>query len=150
MTRHLLDSSVWLAVTVSGHEHHRLAREWFQTIQGPDSFHFCRSTQQSFLRLLSTAAFHAQFDSGPLSNEQAWNALDQLLADERVRFQLEEPDALSPYWRLYSSQGSSSPKLWMDAYLAAFARAGGYRFVTLDKAFRQFDQLDLLLLTSDP
>ena len=42
----------------------------------------------------------------------------------------------------------SSPKLWMDAYLAAFAELSGMRFVTFDKAFRQFPKLDLLLLGS--
>jgi predicted nucleic acid-binding protein len=35
----------------------------------------------------------------------------------------------------------------MDAYLAAFALAGGYQFVTIDKAFAQFDGLDLVLLS---
>jgi predicted nucleic acid-binding protein len=34
----------------------------------------------------------------------------------------------------------------MDAYLAAFALAGGYRMVTTDTAFRQFSVLDLVLL----
>ena len=34
----------------------------------------------------------------------------------------------------------------MDAYLAAFALAGGYRMVTTDAAFKQFRGLDLELL----
>lgn len=33
-----------------------------------------------------------------------------------------------------------------SAYLAALAMASGYRLVTTDAAFRQFDGLDLLLL----
>jgi predicted nucleic acid-binding protein len=40
----------------------------------------------------------------------------------------------------------ASPKLWMDAYLAAFALAGGYQLVTLDKAFKQFKGLNLRVL----
>ncbi len=44
--------------------------------------------------------------------------------------------------------GTASPKLWMDAYMAAFARASGYRLVTTDAAFAQFDGLDLVLLDS--
>jgi predicted nucleic acid-binding protein len=36
----------------------------------------------------------------------------------------------------------------MDAYLAAFALVGGYQLVTSDKAFKQFKELDLLVLTS--
>jgi hypothetical protein len=36
----------------------------------------------------------------------------------------------------------------MDAYLAAFALAGGYRLVTIDAGFTQFAGLDLVLLGS--
>lgn len=36
----------------------------------------------------------------------------------------------------------ASPKVVMDAYLAAFAVAGGYRLVTLDRAFVQFKGLE--------
>jgi predicted nucleic acid-binding protein len=43
---------------------------------------------------------------------------------------------------------TGSRKLWMDAYLAAFALAGGYQMVTTDTAFRQFHGLDLMLLGS--
>jgi predicted nucleic acid-binding protein len=34
----------------------------------------------------------------------------------------------------------------MDAYLAAYAVAGGYQMVTTDSAFKQFKGLDLELL----
>lgn len=43
---------------------------------------------------------------------------------------------------------AASPKLWMDAYLAAFARSAGYTLVTTDAAFTQFADLDLRLLTT--
>jgi len=33
-----------------------------------------------------------------------------------------------------------------DAYLAGFALAGGHSFVTLDKGFRNFEELDLAML----
>jgi len=51
-------------------------------------------------------------------------------------------------WRQFAARDTASPKLWMDTYLAAFARAGGYRMVTTDTAFRQFSGLDLVLLGS--
>jgi hypothetical protein len=38
----------------------------------------------------------------------------------------------------------------MDAYLAAFAQAGGYRMVTTDDAYRQFDGLDLEMIGQQP
>ena len=39
----------------------------------------------------------------------------------------------------------ASPKLWMDAYLAAFAIAGGCQLVTTDQGFAQFPSLRCLL-----
>jgi len=36
----------------------------------------------------------------------------------------------------------------MDAYLAAFAFAGGHQLVTTDKGFKQFKGLDLVVLSS--
>jgi predicted nucleic acid-binding protein len=35
--------------------------------------------------------------------------------------------------------------LWIDAYLAAFAIAGGYRLLTLDRDFRQYVSAGLAL-----
>ena len=57
-----------------------------------------------------------------------------------------EPEGLEPFWRQYSSRPSASRKLWMDAYLAAFAVAGGYRLVATERAFSQFAGLDVLVL----
>ncbi|HEY5893043.1 MAG TPA: hypothetical protein VIT91_07410 [Chthoniobacterales bacterium] len=51
-------------------------------------------------------------------------------------------------WRRLASCDTASPKVWMDAYLAAFAIAGGLRMVTLDHDFKAFVEqgLDLRLL----
>lgn len=38
------------------------------------------------------------------------------------------------------------PRLWTDAYLAAYARAGGLTVVTFDRGFRQFPDLSCELL----
>jgi predicted nucleic acid-binding protein len=54
--------------------------------------------------------------------------------------------ALSKHVHHTAAHGTASPKLWMDAYLAAFALAGRYSMVTTDAAFRQFRGLDLLVL----
>jgi predicted nucleic acid-binding protein len=51
-------------------------------------------------------------------------------------------------WQQFAVRDAASPKLWMDAYLTAFAQAGGYRLVTTDAAFKQFAGLDLVLLGS--
>jgi predicted nucleic acid-binding protein len=55
---------------------------------------------------------------------------------------------LEDTWKQLAAPSKASPKLWMDAYLAAFALSGAYQLVTTDKAFRQFKGVDLLVLPS--
>jgi toxin-antitoxin system PIN domain toxin len=142
----LCDSSVWLALALSAHVHHEAARGWFEAVPAPGSVLFCRATQQAFLRLLTNASVLGPYGNPPLTNRQAWEAYQALLADDRIAFRSEEPAGLEALWRRFAVRGTASPKLWMDAYLAAFALAGGHRMVTTDAAFRQFGGLDLKLL----
>jgi toxin-antitoxin system PIN domain toxin len=142
----LCDSNVWLALALSTHVHHRAARDWFEAVTEPGSVLFCRATQQTFLRLLTNAAVLGPYGNPPLTNRQAWEAYQALLADDRIAFRPEEPPGLEALWRRFAVRGTASPRLWMDAYLAAFALAGGHRMVTTDAAFRQFGGLDVELL----
>lgn len=144
----LCDSNVWLALALSRHIHQAAARGWLETVADPASVLFCRATQQAFLRLLTNAAVLTPYGNPPLTNRQAWSAYEALLADDRIVFQGREPTGLELRWRQLAIRDTASPKLWMDAYLAAFALAGGHRMVTTDTAFRQFSGLDLLLLGS--
>ena len=146
----LCDTNVWLALLVRAHEHHEAAMAWMDSVQAQESILFCRSTQQSLLRILTQPGFTARYSLPAYTNEEAWRFYETTLSDDRVAFQVDEPVSLPEHWRKYSSLRTASPKLWMDAYLAAFARAAGHRFVTTDRAFRQFDGLDLLLLSSEP
>lgn len=146
MTVHLCDANIWLALAVSGHSHHSVARAWFDSVDAPASILFCRTTQQAFLRLLTNAAVQAPFGDPPLTNEEAWAAYEALIADDRVVFG-EEPDDLERVWRELGARPTASHRLWTDAYLAAFAIAGAFRLVTNDSGFRQFQALDLLLLS---
>lgn len=86
------------------------------------------------------------YGTPPLTNREAWSAYEALLADDRIAFRADEPGELEPLWKDLAVRGTASPKLWMDAYLAAFALSGRYRMVTTDRAFRQFQGLDLLVL----
>ena len=70
---------------------------------------------------------------------------EELRADGRVRWTA-EPKGLERLWKKFARYPNASPKLWMDAYLAAFAIAGGHQLVTTDRAFRQFKDLDVLVL----
>ena len=58
-----------------------------------------------------------------------------------------EPEGLEPHWKALAARDTTSPKVWMDAYLAAFAIAGGHQLVTIDRDFQQFPGLDCVVLT---
>ena len=140
------DSSVWLALALSRHAHHAVAREWLGCAEDPAAIVFCRATQQTLLRLLTNAAVLRPYGNPPLTNRQAWAVYEAFLADDRIAFRADEPAGLAAHWGRYALRDTASPKLWMDAYLAAFALAGGYRMVTTDMAFKQFRGLGLELL----
>jgi len=141
----LADSNVWLSLALSEHVFHDAARAWLAK-RGAREALFCRATQQSVLRLLTTGAVTAPLGIRPLTNKEAWAVYDDFLSDERIAW-VEEPRGLEAAWRRLAAGSKPSPKLWMDAYLAAFALAGGHRLVTTDKAFKQFRGLDLLVLS---
>ena len=143
----LVDSNVWLALSLSKHTFHSAAHRWLARQSPREPALFCRVTQQSVLRLLTTSAVLAAYGIPPLSNKAAWSAYEGFLADKRIAW-VEEPPGLEPHWKKLAGVAKSSPKLWMDAYLAAFAMAGGYRLVTTDKAFKHFKGLDSVVLST--
>ena len=122
---------MWLALVWGRHSNAELARDWFDRCED-EQFLFCRFTQLALLRLLTTKAVMGQ-DVKTMS--AAWEIYDQCCADERIAF-LAEPQGLEPRLRTFARSREASPKLWADAYLAAFAHVAGLRCVTFDKAFR--------------
>lgn len=142
----LCDTNVWLALALSDHVHHEPARRWFDAVDEPASVAFCRATQQAFLRLLTNPAVLAPYGNPPLTNAEAWAVYDAFRRDDRVTLVAAEPPGLEPIWRALATRPTASPKLWMDAYLAAFAIAGGHRLVTTDGAYRQFGGLSCLVI----
>ena len=142
----LCDSNVWPALALSKHAHHAVAGKWFAAVQEAASISFCRATQQTFLRLLTNASVLRPYGNPPLTNQQAWVAYEALLADDRIVLRAKEPAGIETVWQRFAGCDTASPKLWMDAYLAAFALTGGYRLVTTDGAFKQFQGLNCELL----
>lgn len=125
----------------------RRPTSWLDTCAAPQSALFCRATQQSLLRLLTTSAVLAPYGNPPLTNHEAWQVYAAFATDDRIHL-VEEPLGLEPAWEDLAATGKPSPTLWMDGYLAAFAQAGGHTLVTTDSAFGQFPGLDLQLLAS--
>lgn len=137
----LPDVNLWLALAFEVHSHHRAAKEWFESTR-EESCAFCRMTQQGFLRLATNPS---AFGNEAISLERAWVCYDMLISDPRILFK-EEPVGLERLWRIYSRRRSYSPKVWNDAYLAAFAKCGGLCLITFDRGFRQYSELSCTLL----
>ena len=119
-------------MTYGGHEHHSVARNWFEGVDMEGRVCFCRFTQIGLLRLLTTAAVMGADEV--MTQAGAWQAYDVWRDDGRVLF-LEEPPHLENLFRKLSHQPRSNSKNWADAYLAAFAAVSGMQLVTFDRAF---------------
>lgn len=131
---YLPDINLWLALVFDSHFHHRAAKAWFDTV--PDgSCHFCRMTQQGFLRLATNPR---AFPDDAVSLSDAWGLYDALLGDARVSLS-EEPAGIEAAWRMHTQGRDFSPKVWNDAYLAAFAQTAALALVTFDRAMTRYE-----------
>jgi len=130
-TLNFLDANVWLAPLWSRHVHSETARFWFEQT-GEQRFFFCRFTQLTVLRLLTTEKI---MGSDTKTMSEAWSLWDRVWADSRIAF-LPEPEDLEKEFRSRSRLTSRSPKVWADAYLLAFASVAGLRLVTFDRALK--------------
>jgi toxin-antitoxin system PIN domain toxin len=134
-TLNFLDANVWLALIWGRHVHSETARAWFEQASNSDNeeqFFFCRFTQITVLRLLTTDQVMGK-ETKTMS--EAWNLWDRVWADTRISL-LPEPDDLEREFRSHSRMSSRSPKMWADAYLLAFATVAGLKFVTFDRALQ--------------
>jgi uncharacterized protein len=127
-TLNFLDANVWLALLWSRHIHSEKAREWFDR-SSDEKFLFCRITQITVLRLLTTGTV---MGTDLKKMAEAWDLWDRVCADDRIAF-LSEPEAIEPEFRRLSALRSPSPKVWADAYLLAFASVAGLKLVTFDR-----------------
>jgi uncharacterized protein len=130
-TLNFLDANVWLALLWSRHVHSEKARLWFEQA-AEEQFFFCRFTQLTVLRLLTTEKI---LGTDVKSMSEAWGLWDQIWADSRIAF-LPEPDGLEKELRRRSRLPSRSPKVWADAYLLAFAFVAGLKLVTFDRGLK--------------
>lgn len=133
----LFDTSVWLAAVFTTHPFHRVAQQKLQQATAAAPAVFCRATQQSFLRLVSTPTLLKAYGATGLTNNDALVTLGALQALPQV-CEREEPPGTPALWHRLASRNTASPKVWMDAYLAAFAINGGLCLLSLDQDFKNF------------
>lgn len=136
------DVNVWVALTYQGHVHHLAAKKWFDSLDDDARLCFCRFTQLSLLRLLTTEALMGKADVR--SQVEAWETYDHWLEDGRVML-MDEPPGLEPVFRSLSLARRPAPKDWADSYLIAFASVSELKLVTFDRALEGRTR-ELLLL----
>jgi uncharacterized protein len=124
------DVNVWLALHHEIHIHHPAATRWFSSQDEATGFAFCRQTQMGFFRLMTTAAVLGE---EVLTQRQCWAIYDRWI-DAGKAVLIPEPAAIEPAMRLRATSDSPSPKVWADAYLAAFAETADLTLVTFDRA----------------
>ncbi len=139
-TLNFLDANVWLALLWNRHAHSERARGWFEKA-GDQEFFFCRVTQLTVMRLLTTEAV---MGAETRTMAQAWDLWDRVWADSRISF-LPEPANIEAEFRRRSRVRSRSPKVWADAYLLAFAGVTGLKLVTFDRALKPAGDFVLVL-----
>jgi predicted nucleic acid-binding protein len=114
----LFDTSVRVALSFGSHPHFRLAEAAFLAAAASAPAVFCRAMQQSFLRHLSSPKMQAIYKAPPTTNTDAWRLWEELSRLPQVRF-ADEPPGIVDLWRDVGRRESASPKVWMDAWLAA-------------------------------
>jgi len=129
----LLDVTVWLAAAFTAHPAHGSARHLLSHATAEAPAFWCRSTQQSFLRLASTPLITATYGVPKASNADAWVALEAFLALPQAKV-MHEPPELWRHWCQLGAISETASKRWMDAYLAAFDLAAGVQLVSFVKA----------------
>jgi toxin-antitoxin system PIN domain toxin len=131
------DTGVWLALAFASHPFYAQARSIFERADSSRPAAFCRATQTSFLRLLTTPTICNAYGSSLITNSEAGATCEELWALPQVVW-LAESAGMDAEWRQCAALGNPSPKVWLDAYLAAFAIRGDLNFVRLDKDFSRF------------
>jgi toxin-antitoxin system PIN domain toxin len=126
----LPDINVWLALHHEVHRHHLNVVQWFRSLDTDSKLIFCRHTQIGMFRLLTTQAV---MGDEVLTQKQCWAIYAHWIDGGRATL-LADPASTDEGFEALASADLPSPKVWADAYLAAFAVSSDLTLVTFDKA----------------
>ncbi|MBI2192482.1 MAG: PIN domain-containing protein [Planctomycetes bacterium] len=138
--------SVLLPLVTDRHAHHACAIRWMDGVSVGEAI-VCRMAQTGLLRLLNNPAV---MQEDVLETDACWGLWHRLLEDDRIRFSPTEPPGLDEAFRRFTAGRAFAPRLWTDAYLAAYAHAGRLTVVSFDKGFHSFPGLACEVLGTSP
>ncbi len=139
--RFLPDVNVLFPLLVSRHAHRSAALEWFDGVSA-GQVAVCRLTKLGVLRLLCTPQIMGTDVLTPKAAIEAFGALED---DDRIVFAA-EPEGIDDVLKRFTARCATTPNLWSDAYLAAFAKQAGLKLVSFDRGFAKFPGLDFIRL----
>ena len=140
--QNLCDVDCLMALVHGRHEHHLGAARWIEGLQKEGDVGIARPTQVAVLRLSNNPAV---MGVDVCTGREVWAAFDRMMKDSRMTI-VAEPLGLEAILRRFTEKLKHSPKVWSDAYLAAFAIASGRTLVTFDRGFRAYPGLDVEVL----
>jgi len=138
----LPDINVWLAITIEDHPHHDRAVAYWKNNRSAQ-IGFCRMTMLGYVRLLCNKHVMA---GNPMTTQEALDAYESLLQKPSIIF-LREPVNIDPILAELVRDNHLNPNIWSDTYIAAFAIAAKLRVVSFDSDFKQFSNLNALILS---
>ena len=145
MPGYLLDTNVWIAFNFGSHPHSAHAIAFIESCTTDSPALFSRPVETSTLRLMSNPSICLAYNSPAMTNQQAAIVLKDWQSHDHINCLNAEPVNTRELWIELASIPTASPKVWMDAYLAAFAICAGHPFATLDTDFRCFESKGLQL-----
>lgn len=139
---YLADVNFVIALLHARHSAAERAAAWLDEQDEPGGVLLCRVVQMGVLRILTNPAW---LKDDVLPAGAVWDAWDLLLTDDRFSA-VDEPPRLEAEWRSLTEEMAAGQCAETDAYLAAFALAGGYRVLTFDRGFQRFEGVEAVVL----
>jgi toxin-antitoxin system PIN domain toxin len=135
----LVDTSVWVALFFEEHQSFSAASSFIASRGSTEPALLCRATEQSWLRLATTASLHRLYRTASVTNREAVAVLSNWRSQPHIDCLETEPKGTRDLWLELAEIPSASPKIWMDAYLAAIAIRADLPLATLDTDFQRFE-----------
>jgi hypothetical protein len=140
----LVDVNVLLPIALSEHPLRSAAVEWWDEAEAGSAV-LCLPVRMAVLRLLTNRAV---MGDDVLQPDKAWRVWAGFAHDDRTVERYAYPDGLDGMWLANVVGRKPTPKLWTDAWLAAFAECCDLEMITFDRGFNQFGLSRLRMLSS--
>lgn len=123
---------------VADHPHHSQVKAALSQRDSESPAVFCRATEQSYLRSVITPKLFAYYRADSMTNSRTIRNFSDFLSQLPIISLHEKPADMRALWPKMAAHERPSPKVWMVAYLAAFAISEKLSLTTLDSYFTAF------------